>query len=83
MKINPRIKILKLYERTERGMMIGSIIAYEKYEMVMDYDMIERKYVCVQWQNYLRINLWFIILDFTWTSRHKDYKLPITPKNNE
>jgi len=72
-----RTKILKLYTKQENGLEINSIITYAKFERLMDYDLIQQKHICVEWDNYLRINLWFIILDFNWVSKLKGYNLTV------
>ena len=74
MKIKTDILIKKLYERVEQGDYCLGLISYGKeprrYGTVIK-DIHQRTVAIKDWNCMLRINLWFLVLRFTWIKINK------------
>lgn len=61
------IKILKLFEKTDEGALPNAIVNYTKQEWTIE---IQDFHECVaSYKYYLEINLWIILLRFTWIKK--------------
>ena len=60
-----RFKILKLFEIHEEGFERRAIISFCKRPYLMQFG------ECIQYEKFLSVNLWFIIIELYWLTKIK------------